>query len=514
MSHSPMTPGVERILDRALQFALHQQTTELKPDHLFWALMHEETRGSEILQQFGLTFEQFSIAPDQPIPLNLEHSEEPAVLPFGEQAQRILRAAELQAARQGRYAETGSEHLLLGLMIEDADIAQMLSEHGLTLEKLLAVIDEAEGHPNAPVSVDFEISETVSAANQETDLYRILDAAANRVREGVRVLEDVARFARDNSHLTSLLKTWRHDFRSALKSVDDRRLLSARDTAQDVGTALNTPTEGHRQSFEDVLTANAKRVQEGLRTLEEFGKILSPNLGEAISQLRYRFYTLEKIFAVQSESQRRLTGRAVYLLITKDQCRLDPKATIQMALDAGADVIQLREKKMSDRDIIAWGEKIRDWTQQAGALFIMNDRPDLAVLLEADGVHVGQDELTVRQARRIVGPNRLVGVSTHSIEQARQAVEDGADYLGVGPVFSSHTKTFSELAGLEFVQQVAAEIPLPWYAIGGITLENLEELQAAGAHRIAISHAVCGSEEPAQVVKGFKTMLVDDYTEA
>src|SRR4029077_11335298 len=100
------------------------------------------------------------------------------------------------------------------------------------------------------------------------------------------------------------------------------------------------------------------------------------------------------------------------------------------------------------------------------ALFVMNDRADLAVLADAAGEHDRQEELTVKEARRIVGPDRLVGVSTHTIEQARQAVLDGADYLGVGPVFPSGTKSFDQLAGLDFVRQVAAEIKLPWFAIG------------------------------------------------
>ena len=126
----------------------------------------------------------------------------------------------------------------------------------------------------------------------------------------------------------------------------------------------------------------------------------------------------------------------------------------------------------------------------------MNDRPDLAVLAEADGVHVGQDELSVREARRIVGPQRLVGVSTHTLEQARQAVLDGADYLGVGPCFATSTKSFDQLAGLDFVRQVAAEITLPWFAIGGISLANIAAVRAAGASRVAVSGAICSSPTP------------------
>jgi thiamine-phosphate pyrophosphorylase len=128
----------------------------------------------------------------------------------------------------------------------------------------------------------------------------------------------------------------------------------------------------------------------------------------------------------------------------------------------------------------------------------MNDRPDLAVLTDADGVHVGQEELSVRDARRIVGPSRLVGVSTHTLEQARQAVLDGADYIGVGPVFPSTTKNFTKLAGLDFVRQVAAEITLPAYAIGGITLENLDQVLECGARRVAVSGVICRADNPSE----------------
>jgi thiamine-phosphate pyrophosphorylase len=131
----------------------------------------------------------------------------------------------------------------------------------------------------------------------------------------------------------------------------------------------------------------------------------------------------------------------------------------------------------------------------------MNDRPDLAVLTDADGVHVGQEELSVRDARRIVGPGRLVGVSTHTIEQARQAVLDGADYIGVGPVFPSQTKQFGSFAGLQFVREAAGEITLPAFAIGGITTENVAEVLAAGATRIAVSAAICAAEDPGEAAR-------------
>src|SRR5690606_15435055 len=130
---------------------------------------------------------------------------------------------------------------------------------------------------------------------------------------------------------------------------------------------------------------------------------------------------------------------------------------VEAIVAAGAHVVQLRDKQWSDRELIDRARRLRQITR-GRALFIMNDRPDLAVLADADGVHVGQEELSVKDARTIVGPRRLVGVSTHTLAQARQAVLDGASYIGCGPTFPSGTKSFEQLAGLDFLRAVAAEI--------------------------------------------------------
>ncbi len=504
MQISRVTPGVERILNRARQLVAKPIGENCSLNTSSGRCSKKNLADSEILGQFQITAEIISM-PTAPSPL--ENKNANADIDAGELVGRIFSTAGMQAARHGRYEELGSEHLLFGLVAVDSEVAFSMRERGLTAEVLKGLIDEIAGHSEDPLAVDFQFAEVRTSACDETDLYRILDAAANRVREGVRVLEDYARFARDDSFFTSELKTWRHDFRVAISQVDEGKLLRSRDSGSDVGTNLNTPAERHRNTLDDVLKANCKRVQEGLRTLEEYGKILSPVVGEAVSMLRYRFYTLEKRLIVEAESREKLAGRNIYVLATRDQCRLEMEIAIRIAMNAGANVIQLREKHLADRELMELGQKMREWTREFDALFIMNDRPDLAVLLDADGVHIGQEELTVRQVRRIVGPNRLIGVSTHTIAQARQAVEAGADYLGVGPVFPSQTKDFAELAGLDFVRQVAAEIRLPWYAIGGITPENLPELQSAGATRIAISQAVCGSASPADVVTNLKEGL-------
>jgi len=140
-------------------------------------------------------------------------------------------------------------------------------------------------------------------------------------------------------------------------------------------------------------------------------------------------------------------------------------------------------------------------------LFIMNDRADLAALAHADGVHVGQQEIAVKDARVVVGLQALVGVSTHDLEQARQAVVDGANYLGCGPTFPSATKEFAEFPGLEFLRQVSREIRLPAFAIGGIGPDNIAQVCAAGFSRVAVNHSVVSAVDPAQTARRLKAAL-------
>lgn len=168
---------------------------------------------------------------------------------------------------------------------------------------------------------------------------------------------------------------------------------------------------------------------------------------------------------------------------------------------AGVHALQLRDKLLCDRLLVQRARLLRELTAGSGTLFVVNDRPDVAALADADGVHVGQEELCVADARAIVGPSRLVGVSTHSIQQAREAVEQGADYIGCGPTFASQTKRFDRFPGLEFLRQAAAEIRLPAFAIGGVNEENLPLVLQAGFSRIAVSGAVTRVADPAAAVR-------------
>ena len=197
----------------------------------------------------------------------------------------------------------------------------------------------------------------------------------------------------------------------------------------------------------------------------------------------------------------------MYVLLTGGTCASSLDWTIAQAAAGGTEIIQLREKSLSDKELYVRARDVRKWTRQAGVLFIVNDRPDIARLVEADGVHLGQDDLPVKDARRIVGPDTLVGVSTHTLEQVQRAVLDGADYIGIGPVFPSRTKEFAEFPGLEFVRAATAETSLPAFALGGIGPGNVAQVVAAGARRVAVSTAVAASDDPQRAARSLREAL-------
>jgi thiamine-phosphate pyrophosphorylase len=204
-----------------------------------------------------------------------------------------------------------------------------------------------------------------------------------------------------------------------------------------------------------------------------------------------------------------LTDARLYVLLSGAGCQAALDWTIAEAAAGGADIVQLREKTLPDGELLGRARDVRRWTRKAGVLFIVNDRPDIARLADADGVHLGEDDLPVREARRILGPDALIGVSTHNLEQVRRAVLEGASYLGVGPTFASATKQFSELAGLEFVRVASAETSLPAFVLGGVTTDNIEQVVAAGGKRVAVGAAVGQAEEPRLVAAALRRALRD-----
>ncbi len=340
-----------------------------------------------------------------------------------------------------------------------------------------------------------------------TPLVRMIDASLNRAGEGLRVVEDYARMVLDDPHLSGLAKALRHDLAAAGAAIPDADLHAARDTLRDVGTGLSTAGEVDRASTWAVCAANLKRAQQSLRSLEEYGKLVDASLAGRFESLRYRLYTLEKALDVTQLSRQRLQDVRLCVLVDGRESADEFARLVGSLVEAGVGMIQLRDKQLDDCELVARARQLTRATRGSGTLAVVNDRADIAVLAGADAVHLGQEDLSVKDARVVVGTEMLIGVSTHNIAQARAAVADGANYLGAGPTFVSKTKSFDSLAGLDYLRQVAAEITLPTLAIGGIDAENLPDVMATGISRVAVGAAVTEAADPAVAACALLGML-------
>jgi thiamine-phosphate pyrophosphorylase len=344
-------------------------------------------------------------------------------------------------------------------------------------------------------------------AYSERLAWRAIDANLNRAGEGLRTVEEFARFGENDLGLATELKALRHRSAEASRAFPIDQLLAARDTPGDVGTTASGAVQTQRADVRDAAVANLKRVQQAFRAIEEFAKVVLPDAAPAFERLRYDSYSVEQRLVDPAGRRKRLSDARLYLLL---DIRGDLERVRRLAeetLTGGVDAIQLRDKSATDRELLHAGEIVREATRAAGALFIVNDRVDLALALDADGVHVGQDELPVGVVRALLGPARLIGLSTHNVEQALAGERDSADYLGVGPTYPSRTKPFADFPGLPFVRDVARQTAIPWFAIGGIDQANVQNVVDAGAARVAVSGALIQADSPGSAARALKAIL-------
>ncbi len=334
----------------------------------------------------------------------------------------------------------------------------------------------------------------------QRDVLRILDANANRVREALRVMEDYARFGLADSELSGGLKTLRHDFRAALAKLPHGLLAVNRDTPNDVGTRITTPGESARISTGAVVVAAGKRLSEALRSMEEYGKTIDDAFALAVEALRYRGYELEKRLTLRLGAEvggaRRKVDWQLCVLLTEALCKQDWVEVLEATIAGGADCVQLREKNLPDGKLFGRATVVARHCRAAGIACVINDRVDIALLVGATGVHLGQSDLPAGQIQKLAGCDLVVGVSTTNIVQAEAAVLSGADYLGLGPMFPTTTKSGKDVAGVEFAGAYLARFELPHLAIGGIDSANIGTLLKAGVRGVAVCSAICGADDP------------------
>lgn len=321
-------------------------------------------------------------------------------------------------------------------------------------------------------------------------IFRAIDANLNRLNEALRVMEDVLRFVVSDPFLTERCKAIRHRVTAWSKKMAPSITTLMRNADGDVGLTNEIKSEYIRHDVWDIVFANMKRAEQAMRTLEEFAKMADPQLAAEMEQLRYEAYQFELPLVALHRPANRLRESVIYVLTDTCNDHSEFTAKIEALVSAKVDIIQLRNKSLPDAELFRFAETLSGLTRSAGVLSIINDRVDVAVAVNASGVHLGQEDLPIQAARQMTGPNFLIGVSTHNIAQAREAVMRGADYLGIGPTFPSRTKDFQHFAGLDYIREVVDEISLPGFAIGGINSENVMDVVEAGLRRVAISAAI------------------------
>ena len=341
------------------------------------------------------------------------------------------------------------------------------------------------------------------------EMNRLLDANINRVSEGIRVVEDVARFMYNQKEFSKELREKRHYLRK-LFIEKDRDFFNSRDTKRDVGIEITKESQLDKKSnIKNIVVGNFKRIQEGLRSIEEISKISCDySISKEVEALRYSFYNLEKefmgslkpeiplgLYGITAENFSK--GRSNYEVVTE-------------MIKSGIKIIQYREKYKSLREKLEEAKILCELCKKNNVLFIVNDHVDIALMVDADGIHVGQEDMPVSEIRKILGVNKIIGLSTHSVEDADKAVLQDVDYIGVGPIFPTTTKDRTAV-GIEYMEYVEKNINLPYIAIGGIKESNLLEVIEKGARRVALVSEILGADDIIEKVDNLDKIIQKEF---
>lgn len=309
---------------------------------------------------------------------------------------------------------------------------------------------------------------------------RVIDANLNRVCEGLRVLEDIVRFVFD-SFLYIKFRNLRHSLRKLFPDVSNFRR-----AAEDVGRSSEL---GKISNLKELCQRNFYRVEEGLRVVEEILRVIDNKKAKKIKQFRFAVYELHsdvlKLFKT-------VVFKDFFIYLITEHSVYTGKSylkDIEYAVKKGVKIVQLREKGLSIAEKLRLGKAIREITRRYGALFIVNDRPDVAVCLQADGVHLGEDDIPPEEVKNNF-PYFIIGYSPASMEDALKN-EPFVDYMGIGPVFETSTKPDAgSPIGVEGLKKYVQRLKIPVVAVGGITFENLPQLLETGAAGVAVSSGI------------------------
>jgi len=321
---------------------------------------------------------------------------------------------------------------------------------------------------------------------------QLIDANLDRAREGLRVMEDWCRFGLKRSDFSIQIKDWRQQLGVHHHNIYRK----ARLTSNDPAMGVSHPLQQVRTTPESVFIANSSRVQEALRVIEEFTRTTDPRLCEIATKIRYNAYEIElKVLNTSEgiEKKKTLKDCSVYLITTN---RRNLEEVVLQALKAGVKIVQYREKFLHDNEKISQAKCLASLCKEYNSLFVVNDRIDIALAVDADGIHLGQEDIPTKIARELLGSEKIIGRSTHCIEDIKNAEDEGCDYIGIGPIFPSQTKKQLNPIGIDYLSKGLSKTLLPAFAIGGINSSNINKLNHINNLRIAVSDAIINSNDP------------------
>ena len=328
--------------------------------------------------------------------------------------------------------------------------------------------------------------------DEDLRIYQIIDANLDRAREGLRVLEDWARFGLGENDFVKRIK----NFRQILGKNHLEVYKQSRNFIKDNSKGLTHKEQIKRNSPEQIISSNAGRVQEALRVIEEFSRQHNHELSKIASEIRYEIYTLEiELLSLnkRKKCEEILKENDLYFITDQKENLLD---ILEEILIAGVKIIQLRFKSGTDKDHLREAIKIKNLCKRYNSLFIINDRVDIAIASNADGVHLGQDDLDLKTARKLLGYSKIIGISANNEIDISNAIREGCDYIGIGPVFETTTKKNKKPIGIEKIKTLTKDLNIPWFAIGGIKTNNISYLKSNGSKKVALVSQLMNAEDP------------------
>ena len=337
----------------------------------------------------------------------------------------------------------------------------------------------------------------VTEGSNDQRVEQIIDANLDRAREGLRVLEDWARFGLGSRELVKEFK----NFRQILGKYHVKIYKDSRNFTKDTSIGLTHKEQFEKKSIKNIISSNSARIQEALRVIEEYSKIDNRELSYAAGNIRYQIYSLE-IRLLKLDNKNKLLNilRESNLYFISNP---SPKIIeiIESVLKGGVRIIQHRFKGGSDLENLKEAKRIRRLCNNYKALLIINDRIDIAIACNADGVHLGQEDIDINSARRILGFSKIIGISANKELEIESAINNGCDYIGIGPVFETFTKKEKKPIGVENIKKLTVNVSIPYFIIGGVKQDNITILKNNGITQVAIISDLINSENPEEKAK-------------